>query len=67
MPERWRFYIGLWLFRCSTFYLGIALVQYLFDRKVDWLINALPAAGAAAFLTYLQARLRYIRGRRGAK
>lgn len=47
--------------RTVSFYIALALVQYFFDGKVAWLANLLPAAAIAILLTYVHARLLYLR------
>jgi hypothetical protein len=60
MPKNWKLYAIRVAVRCVTFYVAIALVQYLFEGKVAWAINLYPAIAFAALLTYMQARWAYI-------
>lgn len=47
--------------RSITFYIAIALVQTMFDGRVAWVVNILPSVAIAILLTYVHARLLYLR------
>jgi hypothetical protein len=47
--------------RCISFYIAFMLVQLMFDGKVAWLGNLIPAVALAVLLTYVQVRLEMLR------
>lgn len=58
-----RRYAFLVAVRTLTFYVAFALVQLMFDGKVMWLPNLGPAVAIAVLMSYVQARLSYLKKR----